>query len=129
MHLSSGMTTISSFRDLLVWQKAMRLAEGVYKLTESFPRSEMYGLTAQLRKSAVSIPSNVAEGCGRQATRPYVNHLFIALGSEAELQTQLELSCRLRFTTRSNVQPLLDNASEVGRMLNGLIGSLERADP
>jgi four helix bundle protein len=78
-----------------------------------------------LKRSAVSIPSNIAEGKGRGRTGHFVNHLIIALGSEAELQTQLELSVRLGFITAARTQPLLDAASEIGRMLNGLIASLE----
>ncbi len=119
---------IPTFRDLIVWQRAMVLAENVYKLTASFPTEERFGLTAQLRRTVVSIPSNIAEGKGRQKTGPYVNHLKIALGSEAELQTQLELAYRLGFTERKRVAPLLDAASEVGRMLNGLVASLAPAD-
>jgi len=94
------------------------------KLTAAFPPEERFGLTAQLRRTVVSIPSNIAEGKGRQKTGPYVNHLKIALGSEAELQTQLELAYRLGFTENKRVAPLLASASEIGRMLNGLVASL-----
>jgi four helix bundle protein len=117
--------TIKSFRDLVVWQNAMKLAEGVYGVAGSMPATELYGLTRELKRSAVSIPSNIAEGKGRGRTGHFVNHLIIALGSEAELQTQVELAVRLGFIAGASAQPLLDAASEIGRMLNGLIASLE----
>jgi four helix bundle protein len=116
---------ITSFRDLVVWQRAMLLTERVYQLTEHFPQGERFGLTTQLRKAAVSIPSNIAEGHARR-TGYYLNHLNMAVGSEAELQTQLELGYRLKFVDRRVVAPLLSDASEVGRMLHGLIASIPR---
>jgi four helix bundle protein len=116
---------VNSFRDLLVWQKAMSLVERVYVVTERFPRAEQYGLTAQLRRAAVSIPSNIAEGHARR-TGYFLNHLNMAIGSEAELQTQLELAYRLKLTGEANVEPLLEYAAEVGRMLHGLVASIER---
>lgn len=115
--------TIKSFRDLLVWQRAMVLAEHVYDVTKGFPRTEQYGLTAQLRRSAVSIPSNIAEGHARQ-TGHYLNHLDIASGSSAELQTQLELAIRLRLAPANRLTHILADAAEVGRMLHGLAASV-----
>ena len=120
--------TIKSFRDLLVWQKAMTLAEGVYALAETMPAVERYGLTAQLKRTVVSIPSNIAEGRGRGRTGHFINHLIIALGSEAELQTQLELALRLRLVAPPGAQALIDDCAEIGRMVNGLIASLEQSD-
>ena len=90
------MVPIKSFRGLIAWQKAMDLADLVYDLTEDFPARERFGLAYQLRKSAVSIPSNIAEG-SRHKTPGYANHLIIALGSHAELDTQCELATRRRF--------------------------------
>ena len=90
------MPKIQSFRDLIAWQKAMDLADMIYDLTEHFPSREHFGLAYQLRKSAVSIPSNIAEG-SRRKTPGYVHHLVIALGSHAELDTQCELATRRRF--------------------------------
>ena len=116
---------ITSFRDLVVWQKAMVLVENVYALTERFPKAEQFGLTIQLRRAAISIPSNIAEGHARQ-TGYFVNHLNMAVGSEAELQTQLELAYRLDFVEKSRVEPILDSAAEVGRMIRGLMASVER---
>jgi four helix bundle protein len=116
------------FRNLTVWQKGMDLAVRVYVETERFPRSEMYGLTAQIRKAVVSIPSNIAEGkaVGGQS---YPHHIKIALGSEAELQTQVELAKRLKFLTERNASELIDHISEVGRMLVALLQSLPRDRP
>ena len=110
---------IKSFRDLVVWQRAMTLVEHVYAATEHFPVSERYGLVAQLRKAAVSIPSNIAEGHARR-TGHFRHHVNIALGSEAELQTQLELAYRLKLAPKAQVQPILDEAADVGRLLHGL---------
>ena len=115
---------INSYRDLVVWQLSMALAEGVYRLVARFPAEERFGLALQLRRVAVSIPSNIAEGSNYGANRQYRHHLRIALGSEGELQTQLELSKRLKLAPSAEVRPLIEQASEVGRMLNGLIKSL-----
>ena len=114
---------IQSFRDLNVWQKAIALAERVYSVTEVLPRSETYGLTSQMRRAAVSIASNIAEGkaIGGQG---YLRHLRIALGSEAELQTQIELAVRLKLLDRTEANRLLSETSEVGRMLSSLLKSL-----
>ena len=101
----------------------MRLAEDIYAIVKKFPLDERFGLSLQLRKACVSIPSNIAEGSNYGTNRRYVHHLRIASGSEGELQTQLELSQRLKFATPAEVQRVLGNASEVGRMLNGLIKS------
>ena len=116
---------IKSFRDLLVWQRGMTLVEGVYALADAMPAIERYGLAAQLKKTAISIPSNIAEGRGRGRTGDFINHLIIALGSEAELQTQLELAVRLRLTPQAGATRLMDDCAELGRMVNGLIASLE----
>jgi len=95
------------FRNLTVWQKGMDLAEDVYARTEKFPRSEMYGLTSQLRRASVSIPSNIAEGkaIGGQS---YPRHLKIALGSQAELETQIELARRLKMLAEADSVALMD---------------------
>ena len=118
---------VQSFRDLTVWQKAMTLTERVYKATEKFPKTEMFGLTAQMRRASVSIPSNIAEGKAISG-RGYPKHLRIALGSEAELQTQIELSVRLKLLAQADGRNLIEETSEVGRMLRGLLQSLTRPD-
>lgn len=116
---------IQSFRDLSVWQKCMDLAERVYQGTEQFPRSELFGLTSQSRRAAVSIPSNIAEGkaVGGQT---YPRHIRIAIGSEAELQTHIQLARRLKMLGEADANLLLEQASEIGRMLAGLLKSLPR---
>ena len=116
---------ITSFRDLVVWQRAMVLVERIYELTEGFPRHEQYGLTTRLRRAAVSIPSKIAEGHARR-TGYFLNHLNMASGSEAELQTQLELAARLHLGDRGPIEKLLAESSEVGRMLHALAASVER---
>jgi len=116
---------IQSFRDLVVWKKGMDLAVRVYKTSEKLPRSEAFGLTSQLRRAAVSIPANIAEGkaVGGQT---YPRHVKIALGSEAELQTHLELAKRLNMLGDGEVRELLEQTSEVGRMLTALLNSLPK---
>jgi four helix bundle protein len=115
---------VKSFRDLLVWQKAMDLADAVYSATAGFPRDEMFGLRSQVRRAAVSIPSNIAEGRAAGAGR-FLHHIRIALGSEAELQTQVELALRRSYLQPDRARALLNDASEVGRMLHALRSGLE----
>jgi four helix bundle protein len=113
------------FRDLTVWQRGMDLAAAVYSTSQKLPRNEMFGLISQLRRAAVSIPSNIAEGkaIGGQS---YVRHIKIALGSEAELQTQIELACRLKLLSQDDADDLLQRTSQLGRMLVALLNSLPR---
>jgi four helix bundle protein len=115
---------IRSYRDLKVWQDGMTLAEGCYRLTGEFPREELYGLTSQLRRAAVSIPANIAEGYGRNTTKAYVSFLRIAQGSLKELETHLLLSKRLGFAAGDKVQPLLALSDAIGRMLLSLARSV-----
>jgi four helix bundle protein len=117
---------IQSYRDLEVWQLGMDLAEQIYSITKEFPSSELYGLTSQLRRCSVSIPSNIAEGRGRRGTKEFVNFLDIAYGSLCELQTQLELALRLNLVAKSTHDRAQDHTNQLGRMLNGLINSLNR---
>jgi len=117
---------IESFRDLTVWQKAMDLAVAVYEHTRVFPKEEVYGLTAQLRRAAVSIPSNIAEGQGRTTTNDFLRFLGVAAGSLQELETQLILSVRLGYLSEMNETQLVDQCCEVGRLLQGLINALRR---
>src|SRR5712691_6608676 len=114
------------YRDLDAWKLAMDLVEDFYRVTRAFPREEQYGLTSQIRRAAVSIPSNVAEGHCRRTTKVYANHVSIALGSHGELETCLELACRLGFLMRAENQELLTTSDAVGRLLNGLYNSLEQ---
>ena len=118
------MSEIKSYRDLIVWQKAMQATREIYETSSQFPRQEMFALTSQLRRSAVSIPSNIAEGYGRGSKPDYVRFLHIARGSLFEAQTQLELASQLRFLpspASSEIQELLN---EIERMLNSMISKL-----
>ncbi len=110
-----------SFRDLLAWQKAMVLVTEVYRVTDSFPSREMYGLTNQVRRSAVSVPSNIAEGKGRLSKREFVQFLATARGSLCEMQTQLEIARNLGYLEAEIFQHLDAQSREVGRIINGLI--------
>ena len=118
--------TVTSYHDLVVWQKAIDFVVDCYSLTAQFPRSEMYGLSSQVQRSAVSVPSNIAEGAGRLHTREYIRHLGISRGSLFEAETQIILSQRLNYSTPEAIQPLLASVAEIGRMLHGLITALER---
>lgn len=111
--------TIRNYRDLLAWQKAMDLVEEVYRDTRVFPKEEMYGLTAQMRRAAVSVPSNVAEGQGRRSDGAFSQHLSIAHGSLRELETQVLVAGRLGYLDAVRVEALMAKASEVGRLVTG----------
>ncbi len=119
------MATVRNYRELIVWQKAMDLVELVYQATKQFPKEELYGLTSQVRRSAVSIPSNIAEGQARKSTAEFLNFLSIANGSRAEMETQILLAQRLNYVTTDTVQPILNLSEEVNRLLNGLMNSLK----
>ena len=119
-------STIKSYRDLQVWQLALNLAQLCYEQTAHFPARETYGLASQIRRAAVSVPSNIAEGHGRRTLQAYLNHLSIALGSQSELETQIELSRRLKLLLQEPAEDILQMAGRVGRMLHRLIQSLER---
>ena len=106
-----------SFRDLVVWQRSMQLTVAVYRLTQEFPREEIYGLTSQIRRSAVSLPSNIAEGHGRLNTGEYRQFLGIARGSNCELQTQLEIARALKFGNSKSLDEAEGLSHEVGKML------------
>ena len=116
---------IRSYQDLEVWQKAMDLVEDCYRLTREFPDSEIYGLSSQLQRSAVSIPANIAEGRERGRTKEFLHHLSIPYGSLAELETHALIVRRLGYVNEENLRQFMDKAAEIGRMLNGLRGSLE----
>jgi four helix bundle protein len=118
------MATVKGFRDLLVWQQSMALAEDIYQFTSNFPKSEVYGLTSQLRRAIVSVPSNIAEGQGRNSTGEYIQFLGVAKGSLAEVETQLELANRLGWLNSAERGRLISRASEISRMFTGLISKL-----
>jgi four helix bundle protein len=120
------MAKLNSYRELLVWQKSMTLAERCYRMTRRFKRDDQLVLGHEIRKSCVSIPSNIAEGFGRHYTPEYIHHLRFSSGSSNELQTQVELSKRVEIVGPEEAALLIADAEEIGRMLHGLIGSLER---
>jgi four helix bundle protein len=117
-------TTVKTFRDLIAWQKAIKLAGKIYEVTARMPDSERFGLTAQMRRAAVSVPSNIAEGHGRQSRVDYLRFLRMARGSLMELQTQLILCEKLGFLTPS--AELSELLAEADRVLQGLIRGLEK---
>jgi len=114
-----------SYRDLLAWQKAMDLVEGVYRATIAWPKDELYGLTNQVRRAVVSVPANVAEGQGRASLKEFLHHLSIADGSLHEVETHLLISHRLHYIDRETSESLLDQIAQVGRLLHGLMRSLQ----
>jgi four helix bundle protein len=111
-------------RDLIVWQKAMALVTECYLVTQRFPDRERFGLSSQLQRAAVSVPANIAEGNGRRSRPSYVNHLSIAYGSLAELETHILIGVNLGYTQASDVESALSQVEEVRRMTAGLIRSL-----
>lgn len=115
---------MQGYRDLVVWQKAMGLAEATYRLTRSFPSEEKFGLTSQARRAAVSVPANIAEGYGRGTRPAYANFVRIAQGSLKELETHLLLAERVGLCASPDIHGLLADADEIGRMLRGLINKL-----
>lgn len=112
---------MKTHKDLEVWQKAIAFVTDVYNQTGSFPKEELYGLVSQLRRSAVSIPSNIAEGAARQSNKEFIQFLYVALGSLMELDTQLIIAKNLNFLSDENLNDLQTKADEIGKMLSGLI--------
>ena len=117
---------LKHYRELIVWQKAMDLVEFVYKATSHFPNAELYGLTSQVRRAAVSIPSNIAEGQGRNTTRDFLHFLCMAQGSLLEVETQILIAQRLGYIKTELESKLLDATAEVGRLISGLCNSLNK---
>jgi four helix bundle protein len=116
--------SVQSYRELVVWQKAMTLVTDIYGITKNWPREEVCGLTNQIRRAAVSVPSNIAEGQGRRSSNEFRNHLSIAYGSLMELETQILIAQQLEYISPTQATELLTTAGEVGRLLNGLRKSL-----
>ena len=115
-----------NYQDLIVWQKAMDLVVEVYRATKQFPKEELYGLTSQLRRAIVSVPSNIAEGQGRRSAKEFLQFLSIAHGSLREIETQLMIARRIDYLSAEALGPLLNLAAEVGRLLQGLSNSLAK---
>jgi len=116
---------VQSYRDLRVWQEVMTLTETCYRLTQAFPKEELYGMTSQIRRSAVSIPANIAEGCGRENRGEFIQFLRIAQGSLKELETHLLLALRVGFANSAAVEPLLLQCEKQGKQLRALIRTLQ----
>ena len=119
---------VQSFRDLQVWQRAVQLSVALYRLTKEFPREEIYGLSSQIRRSAVSVPSNIAEGQGRLGTGEFKQFLGIARGSNFEVQTQLEIARALEFGDPRLLDEAEGLSHEVGKMIHGILESLGNKD-
>lgn len=119
--------SIRSYKDLIAWQTSVDLTESVYMATRSWPKEEIYGLTLQVRRAAVSVSSNIAEGQGRAATREFVHHLRIARGSLFEVEAQLIIAQRLGYVDPNQIKALLAQVAEVSKLLSGLLRSLSDA--
>ena len=115
---------VRSYRDLRVWREALAWAEQVYRASADWPRDERFGLTSQVRRAAVSVASNIAEGSGRRSTGEFLQFLGVARGSLSEAETQIMLSGRLGYTPSPTLEALLNDADSIGRMLSGLASSL-----
>ncbi len=119
------MSALKSYRELIVWQKSMDLVTEIYKNTSNFPKEEIYGLTSQMRRAAVSIPSNVSEGQARNSTGEFKQFLGISKGSLAELETQIQVSLNLNFLTKEAGNQLQLKCYEINKLIHGLIKSLQ----
>jgi len=116
---------VESFKDLIIWQKGIELVNDFYKVTKHFPKEELYGLTSQIRRAAISIPANIAEGWGRGTTKNYVQFLEISRGSLYELETLIIISNNLTYLNKDDSSEIENKIFEIGRMLNALITKLE----
>ena len=116
---------VKSYRDLETWQQGMALVMEVYRVTKIFPKEELFGLTSQLRRAAVSIPSNIAEGQGRTSTKEFLHHLAIAYGSLCEAETQLLIGRQLEYLNQRDYGDIAELTARVGRLINGLSNSLK----
>ncbi|HKQ99968.1 MAG TPA: four helix bundle protein [Pyrinomonadaceae bacterium] len=115
---------LKSYTELIAWQKAMDLVQKVYETVRAFPKEEIYGLTSQLKRAAISIPSNIAEGQGRKSTREFLHHLSIAYGSLMEVETQILIAIRLEYLGQQDAELIAAQTAEVGRLINGLSNAL-----
>jgi len=120
-----GEMEIKNYRDLRVWQSGMDLVVMVYELSDKFPAKEMYGLTSQIRRAAVSVPSNIAEGHTRESTKEYLHHLSIAQASLAEVETQMEIAFRLKYCTQDELDKIVTHSTSLGKQLYSLRNALQ----
>ena len=116
---------MKTFRELIVWQKAMSFVTEIYKVSKQFPKDETFGLTSQIKRSAVSIPSNISEGYGREGLNDYLRFLNIAMASLFELQTQLEIAYNLKYINKEKFDNLYELTREIERMLSSFIRSIK----
>ena len=119
---------IKSFKDLEIWKRSMALTKEIYQISEAFPKTEIYGLTNQLRRAAISIPSNIAEGHTRRYTKEFIQFLYVALGSLAEVETLLVLAVELKYVYEDKILPLQKEIEELGKMINALLARLKARD-
>ena len=115
---------VKDYKDLKIWQKGFEIADKIYSVTESFPKAELYCLTSQMKRASVSIPSNIAEGFARQHNKEYKQFLYISLGSCAELETQLILSNKRNYLTKSKLEELAEDINHESRMIVSLISKI-----
>ncbi|MCR4965696.1 MAG: four helix bundle protein [Bacteroidales bacterium] len=108
---------IQSYKELIVWQKAMDMVANVYKLTQDLPKEELFALTSQIRRAAISVPSNIAEGYGRQSKKEYLHFLSVANGSVCEIETQLLLCAKIGYLSEESIKETLQTLSEIGKMI------------
>ncbi len=120
---------VRSYKDLVAWQKAMALVIDFYRASQEFPREEIFGLTSQIRRAVISIPSNITEGHARTSKKEFQYYLSNARGSVAELETQLTIAHQLVYINETTINQLLEQLWEVARILNGLLSSLKRSSP
>lgn len=120
------MSEINSYRDLDVWRQSRQLVKSIYQLSKTFPKEEQFGLTNQLRRAAISVPSNIAEGSGRNHSRDSIQFFFIARGSLYEIETQLIIAADLSFITESDLQEVLEQVTRCKRLLNGFINYFQK---
>ena len=118
---------MKDFRELIAWQKSMQLVKEIYTLTELLPKEEIFGLASQLRRAAVSIPSNIAEGFGRHSYKEYIHFLYIARGSKYEVETQIEIGIMQGFFSREQTAQAFELSDVTGRLLNALIAKLQHS--
>ena len=120
---------VKSFHDLVAWQQAMELVTEIYKVSQKFPKEEMFGLTSQIRRAAVSIPSNIAEGRGKSSAGEFQQFLYHARGSLAEVETQLMIAINLGYLTKQEVTHIMELIARVGRLLHGLLAAVKKTKP
>jgi len=119
-------TSVKSFHDLIVWQKSMELVTAIYQVSQKFPKEEIFGLTSQIRRAAVSIPSNIAEGRGKSSVGEFQQFLYHSRGSLAEVETQLLIAINLGYLTKEEVPHIMELIARVGRLLHGLLSAIKK---